>query len=350
MAYQIYDNGASIRIVSDSGEKLIMKHQVVQLSLVSGSIIKIDQGDPLTTLYLNFSDVTVPVTVSATALRDLLNAYVTSCVCSSCSNGSGSAQVAANNGLSIENNNVVLGEAVDSTLGIATLINNRQINTNGFSVKLKSGLNNSTLLSGETIKIQGAYDPAGSTGTGTPAILSLGNMLGKVRSTNIIRRNNGLYISTDAQWSPFVLQDNGKIVYGGINGESLSDTTADFNCNATAGFMKTIQHFTEDANVGDSFTGNSVFTNVGAVNPITLYLSATSIGSFFTFYVHDYMFLQIQPKSNTGTIRVATNQTSPGYPLTSDQAGSSVTLCLIAPDDWVAIAVVGTWIAQVIAD
>lgn len=348
MSYQIYDNGASIRIVNNTGEKLVMKHQVVQLSIVSDSIIKIDQGDPLTAIYINFSEVTDPLAATPGALRDLLNTYITNCVCSSCSGSpSSGGQVEANNGLSIENNKLVLGEALNSELGAATLINNRQINTNGYSVKLKSGESNSTTLSGETVKVVGVYDPNSSTGTDIPGMISIGNLLGKVRSTNLIRRDNGLYISTDNRWAPLILQDNGKIVYGGADGSTFSDTTADFNCNASAGFMKSVKHYTDNAVIGESFTGNIVFTNLGAQKPIVLSLAATTIGSFFTFYIREPQTLNIRTVSNNGIIQIYNDSTDYGMPIFSDMLGSSVTLCLIAPDEWVAIALIGYWQTRV---
>ena len=349
MSYQIYDNGASIRIVSDSGEKLIMKHQVVQLSVLSGSVIKIDQGDPLTTLYLNYADVTVPVAVSATALRDLLNTYVTNCVCASCSSGGGSAQLAANNGLSVENNAVVLGEALGSTLGAATFTTNRQIYTNGFFLNLRSPRVNNTSLSAIGIQIIGEYNTDSSTGPGLPAVIQMGCVTnGTTNYTDLIRRENGLYITPLKKKAPFIFQDNGKLVYSGADGTSLSDAAADFNCNTTAGFMKAVTHFSDDADVGESFTGNAVYTNLGATHPIILSLASTSIGSFFTFYTSEDTPFHIRTKSDTGTIVIADNETSEGYPITSNTAGSSVTLCLIAPDRWVAIAIVGKWIAETI--
>jgi hypothetical protein len=293
--------------------------------------------------------VTVPIAVSATALRDLLNTYVTNCVCASCSGGGGSAQLAANNGLSIENNAVVLGEAVDSTLGAATLTNSRQINTNFFFLKLKSSRVNNTSLGAFGIQITGEYNTDSSSGPGFPAVLQMSCVTnGSTNNTDLIRRENGLYITPQQKKAPFVFQDNGKLVYGGADGTNLSDATADFNCNTTAGFMKAVTHFSDDADVGESFTGNTVYTNLEATHPIVLSLASTSIGSFFTFYTaHDTPF-HIRTKSDTGIIVIADNETSEGYPITSNRAGSSVTLCLIAPDRWVAIAIVGSWVAETI--
>ena len=81
MNYQLVDNGASIRIVSDAGEKLLIKRHVTQVRVINGQTIKIDTGQPLSAVYISFALVTNPSLGNAVSLRDWLNIVITSCVC-----------------------------------------------------------------------------------------------------------------------------------------------------------------------------------------------------------------------------------------------------------------------------
>jgi hypothetical protein len=89
MTYQIYNNGAFIRIVSESGERRIMKQYIVEVRAVNEQTLKIDVGDPLSAIYINQPAVTDPSVGDAATLRDLINIMITGCVCKTVPNTPG---------------------------------------------------------------------------------------------------------------------------------------------------------------------------------------------------------------------------------------------------------------------
>ena len=78
MQYQITDNGASLKIVAGAIHQLVMKQAVKKISVIGSDIIKIDTGSVLTNIYINFNEVTVPVTASAEVLAQSLNTAINS--------------------------------------------------------------------------------------------------------------------------------------------------------------------------------------------------------------------------------------------------------------------------------
>lgn len=76
MAYQITDDGASIHFVGDAGELLVMKHNIQQVSVVSGDTIEIRVSGFLRSIFFHYGDVTAPVAGSAVLLRDAINTMV----------------------------------------------------------------------------------------------------------------------------------------------------------------------------------------------------------------------------------------------------------------------------------
>ena len=76
MNYEIHDNGASIRVISSTGEQLIYKEKICQL-IATDKILIIKTGDALLDNYLPFAQISLPQTDSILLLRDLVNSWIT---------------------------------------------------------------------------------------------------------------------------------------------------------------------------------------------------------------------------------------------------------------------------------
>jgi hypothetical protein len=71
MATQIINNGASLKIVVNGATRLILKNQIIEVVVVRDTIIKIDIGQgALYNIFIDQLDVTAPVSVSVSDLRD----------------------------------------------------------------------------------------------------------------------------------------------------------------------------------------------------------------------------------------------------------------------------------------
>ncbi len=92
MSYQGIDNGASIRIVDDTGELLIMKRSIQRIQVVREDMIEITTADPFQNIFFRHKDVTAPVTNLALLLREAINGMITNCVCGG-SSSSGSSSI-----------------------------------------------------------------------------------------------------------------------------------------------------------------------------------------------------------------------------------------------------------------
>ena len=77
MPTQISDNGASLKIVTDDGSRLILKNQIREVDVVRDTIIKIDIGQgALYNVFIDQADVTAPVSASPEDLRDQIMALL----------------------------------------------------------------------------------------------------------------------------------------------------------------------------------------------------------------------------------------------------------------------------------
>lgn len=71
---EIINNGASLKIISGSNIRLIYKTQIREISVIKTNIIKVDLGlGALHNVFINYPDVTNPVTADPDALRDAIN-------------------------------------------------------------------------------------------------------------------------------------------------------------------------------------------------------------------------------------------------------------------------------------
>ena len=84
MDYRIIDKGASICISNDVEEKLILKHHIVEISVVKERVIKIAVQNVLKTVFIKASDIKEPIWGTFHELRDLINSMITTCVCCQC--------------------------------------------------------------------------------------------------------------------------------------------------------------------------------------------------------------------------------------------------------------------------
>jgi hypothetical protein len=76
MSYEIYDNGASIKFVSGDEVFLLMKNAIKKISVIRRNYVKIEKKNCLESILFNYKDVFVPVTVSATALMNVINNWM----------------------------------------------------------------------------------------------------------------------------------------------------------------------------------------------------------------------------------------------------------------------------------
>jgi hypothetical protein len=70
MAYQLYNNGASIAISRNGRTVFIMKSSVAKISIVSGDTINVNTGSCMGSISISYQEVSSPVIFSAS---DLLN-------------------------------------------------------------------------------------------------------------------------------------------------------------------------------------------------------------------------------------------------------------------------------------
>lgn len=88
MTFQIWDTGASIKILSDWDMKMVMKSSILCVSVIKGNVIKIENANQLEAIYIRHSDVSLPTTASPIVLRDTLNTMISNCLC--CEGNAGS--------------------------------------------------------------------------------------------------------------------------------------------------------------------------------------------------------------------------------------------------------------------
>ena len=79
MAFQIFNDGAVIRIENGTKTLLVTKEQVKTIDTIQNNIVRIDIGEgPLKNIFVNYQDVTNPVVNSANELRDLIKGWLVS--------------------------------------------------------------------------------------------------------------------------------------------------------------------------------------------------------------------------------------------------------------------------------
>jgi len=77
MAFQIFNDGAVIRIENGTKILLVSKEQVKTIDTIQDNIVRIDIGEgPLKNIFINYQDVTNPALGSANELRDLIKQWM----------------------------------------------------------------------------------------------------------------------------------------------------------------------------------------------------------------------------------------------------------------------------------
>lgn len=80
MPIEIYNNGASLKIVNGGSVILVSKIQIKTIETIRGDVIRLDIGEgALKNIYLKYSEVTIPEGLAdAAQLRDTINAMLLS--------------------------------------------------------------------------------------------------------------------------------------------------------------------------------------------------------------------------------------------------------------------------------
>ena len=78
---QIINNGASLKIISADGTRNILKQEIIEISVLRDTILKIDIGQgPLNNVFINYPDVSNPQAPTIDALADAINAMIQSSI------------------------------------------------------------------------------------------------------------------------------------------------------------------------------------------------------------------------------------------------------------------------------
>lgn len=78
MSYQITNTGASLRFISGDGFFFLMKHHIKSIHHIRDSVIRINIGCCMHSIYIDADQVAEPATGSAEQLADTLNQWTTS--------------------------------------------------------------------------------------------------------------------------------------------------------------------------------------------------------------------------------------------------------------------------------
>jgi hypothetical protein len=118
----IADNGGSIKITIGANIRNITKSQIIEISVIKATIIKIDIGQgALHNIFIPFIDVTAPVTASAADLRDAITALLPS------GSGGGSGAGSATEAKQTEEINLLttINGSMNTMRGLVTTIDNK---------------------------------------------------------------------------------------------------------------------------------------------------------------------------------------------------------------------------------
>jgi hypothetical protein len=116
MTTEIINNGATLKLIIGTTSKLILKTQIREISVVNTNIIKLDTAQGLYNNFITHTDVTNPITASPEALRDAINAMLTT-------GGGGSATETKQDAEITELQNIKT--RMDTLLGKVDAINDR---------------------------------------------------------------------------------------------------------------------------------------------------------------------------------------------------------------------------------
>lgn len=73
MAVEIINQGASLKVVTNGVARYITKFQIKEISIVKEDFIKLDVGQGLYNIFIDYADVSTPATSTIDELRDAIN-------------------------------------------------------------------------------------------------------------------------------------------------------------------------------------------------------------------------------------------------------------------------------------
>ena len=78
---ELYDNDASIRIVTAQGDKLLIKHEIRDVQVINNAVIKLGASDPMKHFFIRYSEVTEPETFEVWELQGIIFDWIETCGC-----------------------------------------------------------------------------------------------------------------------------------------------------------------------------------------------------------------------------------------------------------------------------
>lgn len=138
MPTTISNNGASIKIDTGTTVRNIMKNQIIEVSVIKTTIIKIDIGQgPLNNVFIPYASVSSPLTPSPADLRDAINDFMANSVNSTTSGGATEAK--QDTQISKQDTQTSKLTAIDTaTSNISTKVNSIDTAAGNISTKVNS--------------------------------------------------------------------------------------------------------------------------------------------------------------------------------------------------------------------
>ena len=78
---ELYDNEASIKIVTPQGDRLLIKHEIREVQVVNENVVKLGASDPMKHFFIRHSEITEPETADVWDLQELLFEWIETCAC-----------------------------------------------------------------------------------------------------------------------------------------------------------------------------------------------------------------------------------------------------------------------------
>lgn len=249
----------------------------------------------------------------------------------------------ADNGLSVDagSGHIVLGNDLGDAAAPGKLLNNRNIERNGFALNIDDAVN------GIVFSIFGSSPTLVGPAVSFIAQNNVNSQLLQIYSSGLLGKGGVATGAGAIEWFPGVGQ--GCILHPGTNpaNPGVNNLLIDYAAVRINGTLRNDRFVSPQAAspvaVSSSADKNKVFTNEGAGAAITFNLPAAAVGLSYTFYVQNANGVVIDAAAGD-TIRILALVTAAGGSVSSVTVGSSVILVAINATEWVAIAALGTWV------
>lgn len=248
---------------------------------------------------------------------------------------------AAENGLSIAATVVVLGNDLGDASAPGRLLNNRNIERNGFA------LNMDDATSGHILSIFAGGVTLDGDATSFVSSNNLTSQIVQIFSNGFIGKAG---IATGAgaiEWFPGIGQ--GVILHPGTNppNPGVNNMLIDYPFVRITGTLRYNRFVSPQAAtpvaVNATTDVHKVFTNEGAAALTVFNLPAAATGLTYTFYNQNANNISVDAAAGD-TIRVGALVTAAGGAITSTAIGDTVTLVAINATEWIAVASIGTFV------